>query len=273
MPELPEVETIRRTLAGHITGLEIKEVTLFWPQAVRGSENSSFAEIVAGSRIQSLDRRGKYLLINLNNGYTLVAHMRMTGRLLYYPQVQEVARHTHVVIKLTHGELHFNDTRKFGRIQAMLTAECFSTSSLSILGPEPLSEEVTPVRLGERLARKKKNLKAALLDQTVVAGLGNIYVDEALFRARISPERSASALTEEELIALHQAMREVLEAGIEANGTSFRDYRDANGEQGSFQKLLQAYGRGGEPCVNCGQLLKKKQVAGRTTVCCEMCQQ
>ncbi len=272
MPELPEVETIRRTLAGHITGLEIKKVILYWAPAVRGRGDSSFADIVSGSRIQSLDRRGKYLLINLDNGHTLIAHMRMTGRLLYYPEDLEPARHTHVVLKLSQGELHFNDTRKFGRIQAVLTAECFSTSSLSILGPEPLSEEMTPARLGERLARKKKNLKAALLDQTVVAGLGNIYVDEALFRARISPERSASALTEEELRALHQAMIEVLKAGIEANGTSFRDYRDANGEQGLFQKRLQAYGRGGEPCLNCGEPLKKKKVAGRTTVSCEKCQ-
>ncbi|WP_206811475.1 bifunctional DNA-formamidopyrimidine glycosylase/DNA-(apurinic or apyrimidinic site) lyase [Paradesulfitobacterium ferrireducens] len=272
MPELPEVETIRRTLAGHITGLEITGVTLYWPGAVRSWESLPFPEIVKESRIQSLDRRGKYLLIHLDNGYTLVAHMRMTGRLLYYPEGLAPARHTHVVFKLTQGELHFNDTRKFGRIQAVPSAECLNISSLSILGPEPLSEEVSPARLGDGLARKKKNLKAALLDQTVVAGLGNIYVDEALFRAGLHPERPASSLTAAELKALRQAIRDVLEAGIQANGTSFRDYRDANGELGLFQKMLKAYGRGGKPCVHCGQPLIRKKVAGRTTVFCEHCQ-
>ncbi|HBV86475.1 MAG TPA: DNA-formamidopyrimidine glycosylase [Desulfosporosinus sp.] len=272
MPELPEVETIRRTLAQHVIGLEIKEVRLIWSSAVCGWENQTFEALVTGRKIKTIDRRGKYLLIRLDEDLTLIAHMRMTGRLNYYTESQEPEKHTHVVFRLEHGEVHFSDVRKFGRIQAIPTPLCISGSSLCKLGPEPLQSEFTPEVLKERFGKKTLSIKAALLDQHVLAGLGNIYVDESLFQAGISPERRVDTLTEEEILRLHGAIKNVLQAGIDAQGTSFRDYRDANGEKGSFEQALQVYGRGGEPCKACGQTLERIRLAGRTTVYCFRCQ-
>jgi len=272
MPELPEVETIRRTLAEHVRDIKIEEIKLIWPAAVCGWEDKAFEDLVTGRRIKTVDRRGKYLMILLDEDLTLIAHMRMTGRLNYYPDHQEPEKHTHVVFRLERGELHFSDVRKFGRIQAIPTPLRFSESSLGKLGPEPLDAEFTPEVLKERFWKKKLSVKAALLDQHVLAGLGNIYVDESLFRAGISPGRGVDTLSEEEISKLHQAIQNVLQAGIDAQGTSFRDYRDANGEKGSFQQSLQVYGRGGEPCQVCGQTLERKRLAGRTTVYCLSCQ-
>ncbi len=272
MPELPEVETIRRTLVEHVRDVKIEEIKLIWPAAVCGWEDKAFEELVTGRRIRTIDRRGKYLLIRLDEDLTLIAHMRMTGRLNYYPDHQEPEKHTHVVFRLEHGEVHFSDVRKFGRIQAIPTPLCFSGSSLGKLGPEPLESEFTPGVLKERFGKKKLSIKAALLDQHVLAGLGNIYVDESLFQAGISPVRGVDTLTEEEILKLHQAIQNVLQAGIDAQGTSFRDYRDANGEKGSFERELHVYGRGGEPCKSCGQTLDRIRLAGRTTVYCARCQ-
>lgn len=272
MPELPEVETIRRTLAKHVNNLKIEEVVLFWPSAVSGWEDKTFETLVTGRRIQSIERRGKYLLIMLDDDLTLIAHMRMTGRLNYFSETTLPEKHTHVVFRLEQGELHFSDTRKFGRIQAIPTPLCICKSSLQKLGPEPLEEEFTPAVLKERFGKKKVLLKAALLDQTVLAGMGNIYVDEALFLAGLSPERRVDSLSEQEILKLQQAIQTVLQAGIDARGTSFRDYRDANGEKGEFERALQVYGRGGEPCQVCGQALERKRLAGRTTVFCSRCQ-
>jgi formamidopyrimidine-DNA glycosylase len=272
MPELPEVETIRRTLAEHVTDLKIEEIKLIWSSAVCGWKDQSFEGLATGRRIQTIDRRGKYLLIRLDEDLTLIAHMRMTGRLNYFAENQEPEKHTHVVFRLEHGEVHFSDVRKFGRIQAIPTPLCFSESSLCKLGPEPLDAEFTPEVLKERFEKKKLSVKAALLDQHVLAGLGNIYVDESLFRAGISPERRVDTLSETEISKLHQAIQNILQAGIDAQGTSFRDYRDANGKKGSFEQALQVYGRGGEPCKVCGQTLERLRLAGRTTVYCSRCQ-
>ncbi|WP_407311116.1 bifunctional DNA-formamidopyrimidine glycosylase/DNA-(apurinic or apyrimidinic site) lyase [Desulfosporosinus sp. SB140] len=272
MPELPEVETIRRTLAVHIKDLKINDITLLWPSAVCGWQDKAFAELVIGRRILELDRRGKYLLIRLDEGMTLIAHMRMTGRLNYYADHKEPEKHTHVVFTLERGEVHFSDLRKFGRIQAIPTSLCVKESSLGKLGPEPLEAEFTAAVLKDRLGKKKVSLKAALLDQHVLAGLGNIYADESLFLAGISPKRRADSLSEEETLKLHAVIRTVLQAGIDAQGTSFRDYRDANGEKGWFEQDLQVYGRGGEPCKVCGQTLERLRLAGRTTVYCPECQ-
>ena len=272
MPELPEVETIRRTLIEHVRNLKIEEIRLFWPSAVSGWEDQDFVTLVVGRRIRDVERRGKYLLILLEGDLTLIAHMRMTGRLLYYQEGRASEKHTHVVFRLERGELHFSDVRKFGRIQAIPTALRFSGSALQKLGPEPLSESFTSAVLKERLGRKKGSLKAALLDQTVVAGIGNIYADEALFSAGLQPERRVDSLTEAELSRLHQEIRTVLETGIKAGGASVRDYRDAEGNKGSFQETMQVYGRGGKPCSVCGQSLLRTRVAGRSTVYCANCQ-
>jgi formamidopyrimidine-DNA glycosylase len=272
MPELPEVETIRRTLLERVLGLVITEVKILWPPVAQNWQERIFAEVVTGRSIESIERRGKYLLFSLDEGWSLVAHLRMTGRLNYYSCGQVPERHTHLVFSLSQGELHFSDVRKFGRIQLMPTDTRSLSASLTKLGPEPLAADFTADILGNRLASKKTNLKAALLDQRVLAGLGNIYADEALFRAGLAPERKACSLSADETRKLHGAIREVLNAGISARGTSFRDYRDANGQEGSFQALLQVYGRGTQPCLKCGRPLAKMRIAGRTTVFCINCQ-
>lgn len=272
MPELPEVETIRRTLLERVLGLVITEVKILWPPVAQNWQERIFAEVVTGRSIESIERRGKYLLFTLDEGWSLVAHLRMTGRLNYYSCGQVPERHTHLVFSLSQGELHFSDVRKFGRIQLMPTDIRSRSASLTKLGPEPLAADFTADILGKRLASKKTNLKAALLDQRVLAGLGNIYADEALFRAGLAPERKACSLSADETRKLHGAIREVLNAGISARGTSFRDYRDANGREGSFQALLQVYGRGTQPCLKCGRPLEKMRIAGRTTVFCRNCQ-
>lgn len=272
MPELPEVETIRCGLMERILETRIEKVIIRWPGAVEDWEGHSFAETITGLGFDSIERRGKYLLINLEGGWTVIAHMRMTGRLVYHSQEREPEKHTHVVLKLSQGELHFSDTRKFGRLQLVKSGERMNVPSIAKLGPEPLSEEFTAEELAKRLKPRKINIKTALLDQTLVAGIGNIYADEALFRARILPERPANSLQEEEVIKLHQAIQEVLAEGIAAKGTSFRDYQDATGEKGSFQKQLKVYSRGGEPCTCSNETLERIRLGGRTTVYCSKCQ-
>lgn len=272
MPELPEVETIRRTLVQHVRDLQIKEILLYWPAAACGWDGRDFAALITGRRILDVERRGKYLLILLDEDLTMIAHMRMTGRLSYYPDRWEADKHTHVVFRLDRGELHFSDVRKFGRLQVVSTPLRFEEPALSKLGPEPLDVDFTPAVLQTRFEKKKGTLKGVLLDQTVLAGLGNIYADESLFLAGLSPERRADSLCEAEIAKLHQAIQKVLQAGIAAQGTSFRDYRDANGNKGSFQEALQVYGRGGKPCPACGHALTRIRLAGRSTVYCENCQ-
>lgn len=272
MPELPEVESIRLTLLKHVLGQKIIKVNIIWPQAVSTWEERDFKELVEDKKIDSIDRRGKYLLIDLNNGLTMIVHFRMTGRLIYYPEKQVPNKHTHVVFTLENGELHYSDIRKFGRIQLIPTKDVMKFSPLIKLGPEPLDEAFAFDKFGQRLAQKKSSIKAALLDQKIIAGLGNIYVDEALFRAGILPERNTRSLKVSEIILLFNAVQEILKAGIEAGGTSFRDYRDANGNRGQFQDKLMVYGRGGMPCKVCGTILQKKKIVGRTTVFCPYCQ-
>ena len=196
----------------------------------------------------------------------------MTGRLIFYPERQTPDKHTHIVFYLDDGEMHYSDIRKFGRVQLVPTKDLTKVSSLKKLGPEPLDEAFAFDKLGKQLSSKKKCIKASLLDQTVVAGLGNIYADEALFKAGISPDRSTGSLKASEVILLYNAICEILSAGIEARGTSFRDYRDAEGNKGMFQDSLMVYGRGGQECKVCGHTLERQKIAGRTTVSCPQCQ-
>lgn len=273
MPELPEVESIKRTLTEKVLGQRITNINILWPAAVISLPGLDFTELVLDREIENIARRGKYLLLDLSRGLTLVIHFRMTGRLIFYEGKQPPAKHTHVVLTLEQGELHYSDLRKFGRIQLVPTVEIKKIPSLAKLGPEPLDEDFTFERLGKRLARRKRStIKSSLLDQRVLAGLGNIYVDEALFRAGIMPNRKTNSLKISEIIKLHLAICEVLEEGIKARGTTFKDYRDALGNKGSFQNSLMVYGRGGLECKVCGQELKREKIAGRTTVYCPHCQ-
>lgn len=275
MPELPEVETICRSLRTHILNKEINDVVVLWPEAVVALPETEFSKILQGCTFENITRRGKYLLLDLSKGLTLVIHLRMTGQLIYHGVERgsvDIIKHTHVIFYFADGELHFIDTRKFGRIQLIDTLDVQQV--MDKLGPEPLDDNFEFDTLGLRLAERHKSasIKAALLDQEVVAGLGNIYVDEVLFAAGVRPDRSVEELKTSEVVLIHQAIRDILTESIAFQGTTFRDYRDAEGKTGNFQKSLKVYGRGGKPCVICKTKLESQKIAGRSSCFCPQCQ-
>lgn len=273
MPELPEVETVRRTLEPRLLGKTIVSVEPVTGKIVKQPGVDEFCTGIRGREVVAVRRRGKYLLLELSGDKTLVIHLRMTGRFTYCSSDSEREKHTHLVFTLSDGnELRYVDTRQFGEMHLLPAGKYSSIRGLSALGPEPLGDEFSGEGFYRCLAEKKTKIKALLLDQSFLAGMGNIYVDEALFRAGIQPERPANCLTVEEAGAVYTAVREVLAEGIEFRGTSIKDYVDGDGRSGSFQERLQAYGRAGMACCRCGHSLEKGRVAGRTTVFCPCCQ-
>jgi formamidopyrimidine-DNA glycosylase len=226
---------------------------------------------LAGREVIAVGRRGKYLLMQLSDGQTLVAHLRMTGRLSIVPGDSPLLsdKHTRAWFGLADGAmLVFNDSRKFGRIWLAEHLE----DVVGKLGPEPLAWDLTPEDFASRIRRRKTAIKALLLDQTAVAGVGNIYADESLFRAGIHPLRKASTLTDAEAERLYDALREVLNEAIQKRGTLLRDYRTPYGEDGYFQNHLRVYGRYGKPCPSCGALIERIRVTQRSTHYCPQCQ-
>lgn len=273
MPELPEVETVRTTLAEKITGLSIEAVDILMPKIIRTPSPEEFCRRLTGQTILALDRRGKYLLVRLSGGLTLVIHLRMTGRLVYTTASTPPAKYTHVLFHLGNGEqLRFSDMRQFGRISLVENDALVLFPGLKDLGPEPLSTNFTREYLQRELRRRRTRLKPLLLDQTFIAGLGNIYADEALHRARLHPQRPASTLTSREAAALYRAIREVLTEGIAGRGTTFRDYVDGAGRRGGFQEKLRVYGRAGQPCRQCGKPVERIRISGRSAYFCPGCQ-
>ena len=271
VPELPEVETIRRQLNELVCGRVVTSLTASWEKSLRF--DGVHRDAVLGEQIAALERRGKVLLIHLTGELTLLIHLRMTGQLLLDENSQLVGPMTRSVLRLDLGQLVFNDQRKFGRIVVMETGEVDSDSLLSRLGPEPLTPDFTAKVLATRLGRHRTaSVKAALLDQSTVAGLGNIYVDEVLFVAKVHPEKSCAALTKAEVKRLAEAIPAVLQAGIQAGGSTMRDYRDASGASGTYLEKAHVFGRTGEPCERCATPLIKIRVAGRGTHLCPRCQ-
>ena len=266
MPELPEVETVRRTLAPIVEGRTIAVASFTWPRTCAGDPRAT-ETCLAGQRIERLERYGKYLLFRLRKDgreSLLVIHLRMTGNLLVNGARGE---HTRANMTLDDGTaVVFHDVRKFGRWQwsERLPAR------LAALGPEPL--EIGRDEFAIRLRSRRARLKALLLDQEFLRGLGNIYADEALFRARLHPLRSADGVGPRKSRDLHGAIRAVLRDAIDAGGTSIRDYRDSRGAEGAFQRQIRIYGRDGEPCVNCGTRVRRILVAQRGTHFCPRCQ-
>ncbi|MEG6617032.1 bifunctional DNA-formamidopyrimidine glycosylase/DNA-(apurinic or apyrimidinic site) lyase [Peptococcaceae bacterium 1198_IL3148] len=274
MPELPEVETVKRSLEKLIIGLKISDVEVLAPSVVVDHQPESFRAILNGLQVENLQRRGKYLIINLSDQLTLVIHLRMTGRLVYLTPDQPPPKYTHLLFHFDNqSRLAFADMRRFGRINLLPTAELKKLSGLKDLGPEPLTGDFSIDYLHQTLKKRRTKIKPLLLNQTFVAGLGNIYADEALHRAQIHPERLAAELNAEEMARLYQAIVGVLTQGIENRGTSFSDYVDGLGNKGSNQHLLKAYNREGEPCHRCGNLILRKKVGGRSSYYCPQCQQ
>ncbi|TCL70816.1 DNA-(apurinic or apyrimidinic site) lyase [Hydrogenispora ethanolica] len=271
MPELPEVESIRLTIAPKLTGRTILSGKVHHPKLVQNISTVEFLREIQGKEIVGLDRRGKYLLLRLAGEMTLSIHLRMTGQLTVAPGGEPPADATYLQLVLDNGtELRFRDQRKFGRVALFPSAAI--PANLARLGPEPLDDSFTVAVFEKQLARRKLAVKKALLDQSIIAGVGNIYADEALFVAGIHPARSLDTLTEAELVKLHGAIRQVLAEGIEYRGTTKRDYRDGEGNPGGYQDRLRVYGRKGQPCPICQAPIAKMIFGGRGTHFCPLCQ-
>jgi len=268
MPELPEVETIRRDLAPRIAGRSFVSVTLNWPRTVQIPSPEAFSRRLVGKCIKELDRRGKYLIFRLASGEALILHFRMSGSLLLDPP-GEPGPHTRAIFTLDDGgRLHFRDPRKLG----MMWLVEDEGEVVGKLGPEPLSPAFTADALGEQAKRHSAPIKAMLCDQSLLAGVGNMYADEALFAAAIHPMRRANSLSAGEIAALHRALRRVLEEAIEGHGASITDYQRPSGQPGAAQFTFQVAHRGGQPCPKCGTPIGRIVIRQRGTYLCPHCQ-
>lgn len=310
MPELPEVETVRLSLAEKVLGSGIQWVRVHHPDAVLAPAPDLWPELLTGAALTGTGRRGKYLFLacrhsHLDDDLVLLVHLRMTGRLLVVPEGEPLVKHTHVQMGLSDGrELRFVDPRRFGclallpmtQLGPVATAAGLAPAAagegghgaggaldwaavrealppgLWNLGPEPLSDGFTTAYLAQGLAGRKAPIKGLLLDQRLVAGLGNIYVDEALFRAGIHPGRPGGELRDDEIRRLHKAIGQVLQEGIAWRGTTFSDFVDSESRPGGMGRRLQVFRRQGEPCPKCGTNIEKTRLAGRGTHFCPRCQ-
>jgi formamidopyrimidine-DNA glycosylase len=273
LPELPEVETVAADLRPLLVGRTIAACGLRFPSIVRYPEPAHFAERVVGRQVGSVNRRGKYILLSLDDGAMLVVHLGMTGQLRCVDPDTPEPDHLHAVFRLDGGrQLRYRDPRRFGRLLLGTDEELRLEGKLPLLGPEPLDPHFSGTDLYRRLQNRRAPIKALLLDQRVVAGVGNIYADEACFRARVRPDRAGGTLSRPAVARLRQALEETLREAIANRGSTVIDYRDAWGQAGGQQERLLVYGRAGEPCARCGRLLCQVRLAGRTTVFCRRCQ-
>jgi formamidopyrimidine-DNA glycosylase len=270
VPELPEVETIAASLRPKIVGLRIAEVRLLLPKLVRGDAADLLK--LRGKRIESVRRRGKMLLVSCEGGVHLLFHLKMTGQFHWTPRRAPVDTHTRLCIAFRgHGrELRFRDVRKFAVLRVLVTDRPLESAALRGLGPEPL--ETGPVEFGRLLRRRTGRLKSLLLNQAFLAGIGNIYADEILFDAGLHPLRPAGSLSALEVRRLGASVRRILERAVAAGGSSICDYKDADGMEGSFQNSHRVYGRKGEPCVRCGEPVRRRVIGGRSSFHCPRCQ-
>ena len=274
MPELPEVETVARSLRPRIVGRTISAVWTSGLPLRRPVDRAGLRRACAGARVELVERRGKFLVLALSSGRALVCHLGMTGRLLVEPPGRPRAPHTHAVFALGAGadELRYVDPRRFGHLVALPTAALDDSDELGGLGVDPLSAAFTAAALRQALGGSTRAIKDALLDQRILAGVGNIYACEALFAAGISPRRQAGRLGPTRTAALHRAIAAVLEDAVARRGTSFSDYVDADGQSGENQHHLAVYGRQGAPCPRCQRPVRRIVQGGRSTFYCPRCQ-
>lgn len=273
MPELPEVETIRQTLKQLVIGKTIHQTEIVYPKIIKYPlEIKQFQDALVGQTIQGIDRRGKFLKFVLDD-YVLVSHLRMEGKYRVEVKDEPYDKHTHVRFSFQDGtELRYHDVRKFGTMHLFKKGEEETTAPLKGLGKEPFDSSFTVDYLKGRLKKTSRKIKPTLLDQNIVVGLGNIYVDEALFRANIHPETIAKELPREKIELLHAMIIETLEEAVEQGGSTIRSYVNSQGQMGMFQVRLNVYGKKGEPCPHCLTPIEKIKVSGRGTHFCPVCQ-
>jgi formamidopyrimidine-DNA glycosylase len=274
MPELPEVETVRRRLEPVLRGRRFEHVEILDARLTRPVDPTEVAAELVTERIAALERRGKYLVVRFESGRSLLIHLRMTGSLLHVKRGRhpEADPHLRAVVRLDDGsDVVYRDVRRFGTWLLVEPGET-ETYLAARVGGEPLTRAFTAKRLAEVLRGRRAPVKAAILDQRRLAGVGNIYADEALWRARIDPRRPAGELGDDELRALHRGIRAALKAGIARQGSTLRDYRTPDGDSGRMQHEFKVYGRAGEPCERCGHTIEKIRTAGRGTWYCPGCQ-
>ena len=286
MPELPEAETVVRELNKYLPNQKILDIKQIRTKSMSFS-NGITLNSLKGLKVRNLERKGKAIIINLSQDISLLIHLKMTGQLIYISKSTRTnlghptpdfinsmpSKHTRVIFKLTKGTLYFNDQRLFGWIKAMPTSNIPTNSFVSSLGPDALSKSFTPNALWQVIKRKPKSpTKSILLDQSNVAGIGNIYANESLFLAGIRPNRKASTLKQKEIKKLVQSIKQILKKGIKYSGTSISDYKTAEGTSGRMQNYLKVYKRDGLPCKKCKTLIKKTKTTGRSTYFCPNCQ-
>ena len=271
MPELPEVETVRRGLEKLILGKKISNIEIHYPKMIK-TDLEQFQKEMSGQVIQTMGRRGKYLLFYLTDKI-LISHLRMEGKYFYYPDQVPERKHAHVLIHFEDGgTLVYEDVRKFGTME-LLAPELLEAYFVSKkLGPEPTVQDFDLENFIGALKRSKKPIKSHLLDQTLVAGLGNIYVDEVLWRAQVHPARPSQSLTRVEASAIHDQTISVLGQAVEKGGSTIRTYTNAFGEDGTMQDFHQVYDKAGQACSRCGSIIEKIQLGGRGTHFCPKCQ-
>ena len=273
MPELPEVEQVRCSLLPHIKNEKICNVEIRLPRMIVHPAVPEFIAGVEGQVITDVRRKGKYLMLLLKNGQYILAHLRMTGAMLVVPHDGSEPSFAKIRFVLANGkDMWFTDIRTFGTMSLCGGNDAWQDKGFAALGPEPLSSGFTEADLCEKLKKSHQMVKCFILNQHKIAGMGNIYADEALAAAGIRPTRYSDALTKKQVHVLYEAINQVISQGLRNHGTTFRNYQDADGLMGNNKDYLLVYGREGQPCTKCGTLLKKIKVAGRGSVYCPHCQ-
>lgn len=272
MPELPEVEAVKRGLDQSIVGKRVTAIEVMWSKIIRHDDIEAFKQPLIGQVCQRIDRRGKFLLIYFDT-HVLLSHLRMEGKYFLCDKEQPVHKHTHVILELDkQEELRYHDVRKFGRMELLEIGQEFQHPSLAKLGPEPTPATFSTHVIKEYLSGRTTAIKNILLDQRMVAGIGNIYADEILFDAYVHPEMSAAEITDEEIQQLYYSIISIMQAAIKAGGSTIRSYTNMFGEAGHYQVYHQVYGKDGESCSRCGTTIEKTKVGGRGTHFCPNCQ-
>lgn len=273
MPELPEVETILRSLEPKALGRRIQKVAVLNEKTIKKPDPKTFATCLQGEEITGFDRRGKYLIIEIGSSMVLVVHLRMTGRLIFIESSVTDSKYTRVIFYLDRGkELHFQDIRKFGTMHLLNSQELGVFQPFKALGYDALDPRLTLDLFIDLLKGRRGQIKGLLLNQSFIAGIGNIYANEILYKAGIQPQRLSDSLDLREQERLHQAIRQVIKSAIRCHGTTLRDYVDGDGNRGEFQNMLRVHCRAGEPCPNCGNSIARIKQGGRSSYYCPSCQ-